>query len=624
MCSTEAQCRLPKPHFSVGSTDHTLTPVITHLPPANLYSSRYKYTADLLSLEAHSSQSPTTCWPTYQTPINVAALLPYLQAFPDRDFAQYMHAGLTNGFHVGFAQERDRLRSHRRNHPSSCANPVVVDERIASELAAGRLLGPISQDKLPLIHTSPLGLVPKSHQTNRWRMIHDLSSPRDYSVNDGIPQELCSLRYASVDQAVSTIQQLGRSTQLIKLDIKDAYRIVPVHPSDYHLLGIEWRGNTYLDRALPFGLRSAPKIFNALADFISWILASTGIQFQLHYLDDFLFLVSPSSSKGKQMLTSVLEIFQQLGIPVALDKTEGPTTVLIFLGILIDTQNFELRLPRDKLQRLKELITRWSTKRFCSRTELESLVGHLSHAASVIRQGRVFLRQLFPLLSLDRAPHHYIRLNAGVRADLAWWNSFLQEWNGQSFFPPPHHSVEVVSDASGSFGCGAFSVGAGWFQIQWPLSWESTHITAKELLPVVMSAALWGHLWRLKRVRFVSDNTAVVSLLNSLTSNDKLLMHLLRCLSFYAAYHRFTFESTHIPGVRNTAADAISRNNITLFCSLCPHMQQVMIPQSAMNLLVTIQPDWGSQAWTTLFKSSLIEHSHHQHVLSTRQAGVGT
>ena len=64
-------------------------------------------------------------------------------------------------------------------------------------------------------------------------------------------------------------------------------------------------------------------------------------------------------------------------------------------------------------------------------------------------------------------------------------------------------------------------------------------------------------------------------------------MHLLRCLSFYAAYHRFSFESTHIPGIENVAADAISHNNLALFCSLFPHTQQVTIPQSAMSLLVT-------------------------------------
>ena len=66
----------------------------------------------------------------------------------------------------------------------------------------------------------------------------DLSCPRGSSVNDGIPTDPCSLQYASVDDAVAIIQQLGRDTQLVKLDLKDAYRIVPVHLADFPLLGI--------------------------------------------------------------------------------------------------------------------------------------------------------------------------------------------------------------------------------------------------------------------------------------------------------------------------------------------------------------------------------------------------
>ena len=145
-------------------------------------------------------------------------------------------------------------------------NKTVVDEQIVAELAVGRLFGPISPQLLPLVHTSPLNLVPKAHHSNKWHMICDLLSPIGHSVNDGIPPELCSLQYAKVDDAVDIIRKLGRGTQLVKLDIKDAYRIVPVHLGDYHLLGIEWRGFTYIDRALPFELHSAPKIFNVVAD----------------------------------------------------------------------------------------------------------------------------------------------------------------------------------------------------------------------------------------------------------------------------------------------------------------------------------------------------------------------
>ena len=528
------------------------------------------------------------------------------------------------GFRIGYSRNRAHLRSRSTNHPSALGNMKVVDERIATELAAGRLLGPVAPHLTPLIHTSPLGLVPKAHQSNKWRMICDLSSPLGSSVNDGISSDLCSLRYAKVDDAVNIIRYLGRGTQLVKLDLKDAYGIVPVHPADYHLLGIRWRGNTYVDRALPFGLCSAPKLFNAIADLIAWVLTCQGVKFQLHYLDDFLLLGSPNSQQGSEFLTITEQSLTRLGIPIAVHKIEGPATTLTFLGILVDTDNFELRLPADKLARLQDALQQWVTRRSCIRRDLHSFLGQLSHAATIIPQGRVFLRQLFPLLSLGRAPHHFIRINAGARADLTWWKVFLQDWNGTSFFPAMATSVEVFSDASGSFGCGAFVSTLGWFQLQWPADWHAVHITAKELVPVMLASALWGSLWTRQRISFRSDNMAVVELLNSCTSHDLLLMHMLRCLVFYSAYYRFQITAEHIPGILNTAADAISRNNISLFQSLVPQTPPVALPQTMVDLIVNNRPDWGSHRWTHLFTSSLIKDSPLPQKQSTSLDGVST
>ena len=611
---------------SVGTSRWQLQPPqgspITTLPAANLHDGQYRYTADLLQLSVATQISPISHdWPRYIPPINMSTLTTYLNRFPDQIFARYIAEGLSSGFHIGYTGSRDNLRSTRCNHPSSRANSRVVDERISAELEAGRLLGPIPPHQAPTVHVSPLGLVPKKHQSNKWRLICDLSSPSNHSVNDGISPTFCSLHYASVDDAMAIIQRLGRNTRLIKLDIKDAYRIVPVHPADYALLGITWKNKIYVDRALPFGLRSAPKVFNALADLITWILASNGIQHQLHYLDDFLFLTTPDSATGSRVLAIALQTLHQLGIPVAANKTEGPTTQLTFLGIIIDTHTFELHLPQEKLLRLQEAIAQWVRKTCCTRKELECFLGHLSHAATVIRQGRTFLRNLFSLLSLNRAPQHYIRLNAGARADLLWWQTFLADWNGLSFFPSQDPSVEVVSDASGTFGCGAYCITQGWFQLQWPRDWEQVHITAKELLPIVIAASIWGHTWRRKRILFKSDNMAVVSILKTRTSRDNLLMHMLRCLSFYATFYAFDFESAHIPGTQNTAADAISRNNISLFLSIIPQAQHVTIPQHTIDLLVTKRPDWGSAAWTILFRASLTRDSPHPPERRTSQVG---
>ena len=71
--------------------------------------------------------------------------------------------------------------------------------------------------------------------------------------------------------------QLGRGLLIAKIDIKSAYRLVPVSPLDRHYLGMQWDGQIYVDRMLPFGLRSAPKIFNAIADALEWCVAREGV-----------------------------------------------------------------------------------------------------------------------------------------------------------------------------------------------------------------------------------------------------------------------------------------------------------------------------------------------------------
>ena len=93
----------------------------------------------------------------------------------------------------------------------------------------------------------------------------DMSSPEGGSVNDGIPEELCSLSYVGIKDAVRAIQDRGRGAMMAKVDVKSAYRNIPVHPEDRWMMGMMWEGALYIDTCLPFGLRSAPKIFTAIA-----------------------------------------------------------------------------------------------------------------------------------------------------------------------------------------------------------------------------------------------------------------------------------------------------------------------------------------------------------------------
>jgi hypothetical protein len=140
----------------------------------------------------------------------------------------------------------------------------------------------------------------------------------------------------------------------------------------------------------------------------------------------------------------------------------------------------------------------------------------------------------------------------------------LSTWNGISFWlcpgTPVVHNLEVVSDASGAIGYGAF-YNQEWFNGRWHDIQSTQSIAYKELFPVILAAHLWGHYWSQQHVLFRSDNEAVVAILNKRTSKVTDLMRLLRSLLHAAAHFSFLFSSEHIPGVHNSIADALSRFN---------------------------------------------------------------
>ena len=171
----------------------------------------------------------------------------------------------------------------------------VISTYITNELGLGRIHGPFNAPVAHQAHTSPIGVIPKRNRPGKWRLICDLSSPKNHSVNDGISPASCSLKYTTVQDVVSEIQRLGRGSLLAKIYIKEAYRILPVHPQDRPLLGFLWQGNVYVDGTLPFGLCSAPKIFNIIADLLNWILIDQCHTCIIHYLDDFL-IIGPQLS----------------------------------------------------------------------------------------------------------------------------------------------------------------------------------------------------------------------------------------------------------------------------------------------------------------------------------------
>lgn len=314
-----------------------------------------------------------------------------LLSYPQRGMAHFFLQGLNEGFRIGCTSTASELKPARRNLQSALLHPEVVRDYLSEEIRIGRVIGPFSRNMVPSPHISRFGVIPKSSQPDKWRLIIDLSHPCKKSVNDGIPKHLCSMSYITIDDAIERILTLGPGTMLAKIDVRSAFRLIPVHPADRHLLAMEWEDQVYIDTCLPFGLRSAPKLFNILADLLHWILREQGVTCLLHYLDDFLTMGPPDSLECLRNLRILIEVCHLLGIPLALEKVLGPATLLDFLGIILDTVRMEARLPSDKLRRIQATIQEWLGRRNATKREILSLVGILQHAAKVVRPGRTFV-----------------------------------------------------------------------------------------------------------------------------------------------------------------------------------------------------------------------------------------
>ena len=154
-------------------------------------------------------------------------------------------------------------------------------------------------------------------------LIVNLSSPKGASTNDFVDLSLCSHPFASVEDAAAYVLKAGQGTLLAKYDIKSAYQNIPVYPGDCHLLGICWQGKTFVDTCLTFGLRSTPKLFNATADALEWIIFNQGgslVEFISHYLNDFLCGGRPKSDSCSRVLNLALFLCQEWDFQLYLRK----------------------------------------------------------------------------------------------------------------------------------------------------------------------------------------------------------------------------------------------------------------------------------------------------------------
>ena len=517
-----------------------------------------------------------------RTPIDVSQLEYELRSHPNQAWCSGLIKSLRHGVRIGFQGQRT-TRTNRNLH-SAFHHPGVIDKELQKECARGRMAGPYQDPPLTNLQCAGVGVVPK--KDGSWRMIMHLSAPQQGSINEGIDKETYSLRYSNIDDATRLIAAVGKGCYLAKVDLKSAFRLLPVAQQDWELLGIHWKQQYYVDKQLPFGLRSAPFLFNELADALHWILFHNyNVSHMIHYLDDFL-IIAPSETECQQTKDIVIATLTKLGVPLSWDKVEGPSTCLTFLGIEIDTIAWKLRLPPDKLHDLNTQLLNRLRKKSCTKRQLLSLIGKMSFATKVLPAGRIFLRRLINLSTRTKVLHHRLHLNRDARADIHWWLTLLPQWNGSApILEPewtPSPNMHLYTDAAATYGFGAFFNNA-WLHGRWLPHQQlnpsrGVSIAWQELYAIVIAARAWGHLWTGRRISAHCDNLAVVDIWGRRSSKCPKIMQLVRQLYFIAASHNFTIRFSHIQGINNGVADSLSRNDLARFRKLAPEADTTMTP----------------------------------------------
>ena len=529
---------------------------------------------------------------------------------------KYLIEGFTSGFDLEYDGPTQRQNT-AHNLPFTVGDCSILWDKVMKEVKLKRYAGPFHQVPFENFIQSPIGLVPKDGG-NDTRLIFHLSYDFDEnmkSVNHYTAKEKCSVKYKDLDYAVRASLELlkvigdevikGQGHPILwygKSDIKSAFRLVPLKRGNFWILVMmayhpETKRQFYfVDKCLPFGHSISCAIFQRFSDALAH-LARFKISVKMgipvapitNYLDDFLF-----AALLKLACDSALKVFLQLcedlGVPISMEKTEWGTNIIVFLGILLNGRYHLLAVPEVKRLKALNLLKLLADKKKGVVKELQSLAGLLNFLHRAIVPGRAFTRRMYAKFSgcislpdnrkvndsrsnRQLKPYHHVRLDAEFRQDCLMWIDFLENQKKGICRPFIDASVSVTakqldfySDVTKGVNLGLGAVfGKRWLFARWEDNYIQNldpSIEYLELLGLCMGVFAWSHLLKNQRVIIFCDNQAVINIMNNTSSACKNCMVLIQFLTLRCLRENIRIFCRWIRGKNNLRADLLSRQKI--------------------------------------------------------------
>ena len=319
-----------------------------------------------------------------------------------------------------------------------------------------------------------------------------------------------------------------------------------------------------------------------------------------HYLDDFIQILRNSDRVLRQLEQdneAYSLITDCLGIPRNESKYQAGTSIPVF-GLIIDTDNFIVKVPQEKLDRIQTQTAIILSHHSVSRREIESITGLLSFCAPAVSLGWVFMRLLWNFVVQFRSasPHQHRRIPNAVVENLIWWNFLLPIYNGVFFFDyrsrPP---IQLYTDASMTGLGGFYYAGSDtWTRSEilqnhafiscfsdtnvdilssnTGVSATHNHINTYEVQAILLAFQTWAPYWYGSKVTIHTDSTTAFEGLRKHTLKG-LSNQFLREIFLLAAQKDIQIVPRWIQSEANSLADALSHFKYQTITNMCPHWQ---------------------------------------------------
>ena len=320
----------------------------------------------------------------------------------------------------------------------------------------------------------------------------------------------------------------------------------------------------------------------------------------INYLDDFLFTALLKIWCNWQV-KKFLELCEEVNFPVSAEKTVWGCTSMVFLGLLLDTINQLVCIPKDKLDHARHLIKYFLSKKKVMVRQVQKLTGFLNFLCRAIIPGRAFTRCMYGLVSSSMLPHHHLRVTEEFKQDLVMWDKFLSTPQAYSrpfmdFGPLTAIEIDMFSDASKSLttgGMGAYSQEA-WMFTPWNyefLKQAEPSIAYLELYAVTAAVITWIHRFKNKNIYLFCDNMSAVHMINNSSSKCKNCMVLIRLITLYGITNNVHVFARHVDTKSNYLADCLSQLKIDQFRLAAPHYMK-KCPTPVPNEIWLMEKIW--------------------------------